>query len=173
MELLVEALHRVIHNQDLEDLPSFGLDTLRQDQTKIGWQNLLKGRLSKRWASIQQAYLESRPTTASTDNDQRGLQWTVSTIDCIFKCWLDLWDIRNQDRHGKDLEAQLRRDKEQAQREVQALYDQRPSVPQRLQSIFLHPLATMLQKSTCYLRAFINSFKPVIEKDYSEDLNTG
>jgi len=168
--LLVEALHRVLHDEPLgDDLSTFGLPDLHLAQASIGWHHLLKGRFSKLWTRYQQTHLESLGVNSS----QQGLKWTVNVIHCIFKSWLQLWDLRNEDRHGKDLEAKRAREKEQAQREVEALYDQQPRMPPCLQHLFHMSLQVMLQKSTSYLRAFINSFKPVIDKDYSEDLNTG
>jgi hypothetical protein len=87
-------------------------------QDEIGWGQLLKGRFTKQWGEFQNAYLGSKATTCNN-----GTTWLTSIIDAFLKQWWQLWESRNQDRHGKDKDAQNQATKAQAIRDLQIFYD--------------------------------------------------
>jgi len=71
-----------------------------------------------------------------------------------------------------DAETRARAEKAQAHREVCQLYELKENIPEHLQYLYQTPLEQKLQQTTHMLRAWINSFKPVLEKAYSDSLNT-
>jgi hypothetical protein len=60
-------------------------------------------------------------------------------IDYLFKQWLELWKLRNEERHGMDAETRARAEKAQAHREVCQLYDLKENIPDHLQYLYQTP----------------------------------
>jgi hypothetical protein len=166
-DLLVEAVGRELKGEDTSTLTDANLADLVASQAAIGWNQLLRGRFSNLWMKYQDEYLG--PTQTTKNN---GSTWTTNVIDYLFKQWLELWKIRNKERHGMDAETRARAEKAQAHREVCQLYDLKENIPEHLQYLYQTPLEQKLQQTTHMLRAWINSFKPVLEKAYSDSLNT-
>ena len=102
-------------------------------------------------------------------------------ITTIFTQWKELWQIRNQDRHGKDYKAQADAAHRQAVTELMTLYELKDSVEPHLQWIFDTPLHQLQHKRTSYLRAFLANYGPIIHhsshantpESYQTQLETG
>jgi hypothetical protein len=171
-QLLLEAMYHIIRGIPEPPAPfpfeDFGLPEVYAAQRDIGWEQLLLGRFSKAWATIQDDHLGPRATKT-----KNGQAWVTTVIDLIFKEWFQLWETRNQERHGKDKTAKAVAEKAQVQREVQQLFERKHYVPSHLHYIFRKPLAQMLQQATYVLRAWVNSFKPVLTLNYNDALATG
>ena len=118
-------------------------------QTKIGWDQLLKGRLATQW---QQKY-EQDVGPSEISNKQNGDTWATSIIDFVFKQWWNLWDMRNEDRHSKDRRSREQADQCQAIPEMTQLYQHRGTLAPHLQWILEPPLATRLHWKTTMMRA--------------------
>ena len=66
-------------------------------QQQIGWENMLKGRLSKKWTLAQTQYLlENGPFPKGTLEI-----WKTAFLPTLVKFGLDLWEKRNEIVHGK------------------------------------------------------------------------
>jgi hypothetical protein len=65
-------------------------------------------------------------------------RWTCHLIHAIWREVRQLWDIRNEARHGKDKDAKYARQYEQAVQETQWLYMFREKCPQTAQRIIFH-----------------------------------
>ena len=107
------------------------------EQERIGWHQLLFGKFVKEWRTVQEAYLEATKTPLKINN--HGVRWTCHLIHAIWREVRQLWDIRNEARHGKDKDTRYTRQHEQAARETQWLYKFRESCPRNAQIIIFHP----------------------------------
>ena len=100
-ELLLEGLHAVLYNQPANTIAvNPAVADIAASQMAIGWNQILKGRFSKLWASTQDRHLGSQSTTK-----ENGLMWAIRVIETILLEWLKMWRIRNEDRHGRDIES--------------------------------------------------------------------
>ena len=140
---------------------------IEEAQTAIGWDHLLRGRLSKSWAQAQQSHI------GAFDPRNNGKTWATKIIGCLLQAWLDIWDQRNGDRHGRDQQTRQQALKAQAIREVELLYELKGQVKPEHKWLFEVPLQVRREMKTYYLRAFINSWKTVLEESYQERLATG
>ena len=123
-------------------------------QEKLDWDQLLKGRFAYLWTT----------NSVLPSQQQKHTSWTVEVIDCIFEQWWKLWDIRNQDRHGRDRLTQAQASTTQAQRELKLIYDRFKAIaPQTLQWLFNMDIDTRQQWTTPKLRQWINTWQPVLE----------
>ena len=129
---------------------------LAQCQEQIGWDQLLKGRFSKQWAC---------ESLLPTTQQRAKVNWTVSVIEFIFVQWWQLWESRNQDRHGRDLATKLQAAHLQAHRELRLLYDEyQPRTPQTFQWLFDIDISTRKQWTTPAIWQWIHTWKPVLDE---------
>ena len=170
--LLVESFYAVLHEQDFNHIPiPHQLASIAFEQAEIGWDQLLKGRMTTQW---QQQYEKDLGPSKITKK-QNGDSWATAIIDFVFKQVWILWnDLRNQDRHGRDRLSREQAEQRQAIYELTQVYDQyRDNIPPHLQWILEPPLETRLHWKTSMMRAWINSFKPILEEGYTDALATG
>ena len=94
-------------------------------QNTIGWIQLYRGRWSAEWANLHTAYTQDRQWKPELCN---GTDWVSKCGDLLIEQWMNLWTIRNNERHGAD-EAQ-RRAKLTAtlQQQMEHYYSQRNAV---------------------------------------------
>ena len=62
-------------------------------QTKIGWHNLLFGRISPNWKECQWRYITQYKTRHSAD------KWAATLIKHLWQILFHLWDARNKTKH--------------------------------------------------------------------------
>ena len=139
---------------------------ITEAQTSIGWEQLLKGRLAKEWMEYQKQHLGDRATRKNNANT-----WATDIITSIFRQWLELWKLRNGDRHGRDYKTQAEAAKKQAVRELEQLYEYKGNVMPQHDWIFESSLEQQQAKWTYILS--ISNFGPVIEASYKTRLNIG
>jgi hypothetical protein len=140
---LQDTLFAALQNEIFERPPGFAnhhdnepLTCLRQEQTMLGWGQLFRGRLTRKWAEIQQAFL----VTLVVDRRYfTGDLWVRKLINLLWKFTRSLWDARNRDGHGHTpLENQaIRHNRLQAS--VHALYDSSPLMLAADRDIFFMP----------------------------------
>ena len=76
------------------DYPNIrGLRAAVKDQVKIGWNNFVLGRWSKKWQRVQQRYIRD------TGNRQSSLQWTSTIIHKLLLIAWDMWQYINSVLH--------------------------------------------------------------------------
>jgi hypothetical protein len=103
-----------------------------QTQT-LGWDNLLRGRISKLWG---RAYKLSNQIS----NTQNSSGWTKQLIHLLWKYTLSLWECRNSILHGKNVEEAEMREKEALKQQISEAYEDYAkdpfSIPSHLRSLF-------------------------------------
>lgn len=130
-------------------------------QNEIGWDNFLKGRLSLHFATMQEYHIKAMGDSATIKN---GTAWSTQLATMIIEQWFLLWKQRNDDRHGKDLEARIKAQTDQIRREVEQLYERAAEVPEKvINSVFKCDLDTQLRKSHSELIAWLANWIPVVE----------
>lgn len=161
MELLLQGLQVVLYGKAPASITvSQTVQHVLAAQSLIGWNHLLKGRLSSLWKSKQHAYLKDNNKVTSKVT---GQTWATNVVTLLLQQWLNLWSLRNGDRHGRDFQTRSLAQKLQARYEIHQLYQIQDQIPEDHQFIFRHPLETCLQWNTSMMVAWINSYKPVLE----------
>ena len=77
---------------------------------------------------------------------------------------LELWDLRNQERHGKDSESRRRQEKALTMTELDEVYSWKPLIPEEWQHLYRYSLDEIKNKPISIMRAWINSYKPILEE---------
>jgi hypothetical protein len=168
--LLLEATKASLEGRPPETMAvESAVQHVAEAQANIGWHHIFKGRFSQTWKQVQDQYLGSRKTKRNN-----GQTWLTKIIDTIFKEWWRLGELRNSDRHGRDHRSKLQSETRQGIRELTQLYEaHKDNAPQHLQYLFTTPLLTRMQGNIATIRQWINRWKPILERSYRTELETG
>ena len=167
-ELLLEGIKSVLEGRAATTIPvPHTLTDLAAAQSAIGWENVLRGRLSHQWAAAQQVHM------GAYRHKKNGTTWLTTVIQKILQGWLDLWDLRNGERHGRDRQTKAQADRAQAVRELELLYTLKDAIMPRHNWILEVPILQRMNLKTYTLRAFINSYKPILEGSHKERQGIG
>jgi hypothetical protein len=136
-------------------------DTLVETQKAIGWSQLFNGRMSEEWSILQDEYLKSNNIV---DHKFTGKQWVATIIATLWNQWFEVWELRNGDVHGRDASTREIAKKNQATRELRALYRVRDQVLAEDGSIFRENAETHLAEfaHSTSIRNWLATNKPHI-----------
>ena len=167
-ELLLEGIKAQLEGRadNTIHVPS-SVQDLHEAQQAIGWEQILKGRMSEQWSQEQQHHL------GRYDKKKNGLTWATDVIQLILESWLQLWELRNGDRHGRDVQTKAQAKRAQAIRELELAYEYKDHILVRHNWILSVPLEQKKNLKTHAIRMWLSSFVPILEESYKEQLNTG
>jgi len=149
---------------DLDQHPS-RLHELIMEQNFIGWRQLFNGRLSTKWALVQDDYLKRIGKHAKHDN---GRTWTVNVTDIIWKEWCSLWKQHNKHVHGHDSATREAANRRQAEAELRAIYELKPMYLPVDQDYLSSDVEEHLRRSTNSIRNWLQSFRPLHKHSFKE-----
>jgi len=118
-------------------------------------------------------------TQLASDNstqkrNRTGEKWMTTVITIWLQQWLNLWKLRNEDRHGRDDDTRRQAQNNQTIHEATTFYEEHAArVNPNLQWLFETPLITRTQGNISNLRIWLRTWKPVVEKSYATSLETG
>ena len=85
-----------------------------------------------------------------------------------------MWKLRNEDRHGRDVESRRQAKTKQTIQELEQFYEKHNGkVPARLHWIFSEPLEHRREQNIGIILQWLNTWKPIVENSYNTALNTG
>lgn len=131
-------------------------------QNQMGWDQLYKGRWSTHWRICQEAY----HTTHSHDTPTiiSGPLWVLGLSRMLIDRWLDLWNIRNNERHGKDQDIQLKLREQLAQIALVELYELKREVCPADTHIFYDTLEEHLDNhSIANIEEWVTTYRDAIK----------
>ena len=85
-------------------------------QDNIGWRHFFGGKVSQEWLT-----LHSESTNKTTNKKQESYIWGAAIAETTLKKFIDLWELRNEEVHGKTIEQQENIRKEKLSLEVRKL----------------------------------------------------
>jgi hypothetical protein len=144
------------------------LQTIRDAQQHIGWNQMLKGRIAKAWIQYQREAMGEAATKR-----RNATTWSTEMVSTIFEQWLKLWKMRNEDRHGKDTKAKKEAERKQAIRELEQMYEEHGDTQEEEVWMLQRELNEQREKSTYIIRATISNYRPVLEGSHQTQLETG
>jgi hypothetical protein len=168
--LYLDALHALLHNKPMSSLRiDPAVADVARAQAAIGWKHLLLGRFAREWQQSHDNYLGKK--ASSTNN---GSTWTTNMIETWFKEWLNLWKLRNEDRHGHDAATEQQAREQQTIREATIFYDNyADKVGPDHEWLFTTNLQDRLQGRISTTQIWLSTWKPIVEERYTTALNTG
>ena len=127
-----------------------------ESQCKIGWEELIRGRLSNKWGDIIQLHYRTTKAKKSLTRDA----WETTMIGKLWAIFENTWKARNGILHGKnDTErTQLLTTTLNKQIQDTYLYD-RNTISPHDRRLLQMPLAAILHKNTAYKQAWMKSIQ--------------
>jgi hypothetical protein len=129
------------------------------EQTSIGWEHLLSGRLTHTWGTIIANHLHQQKTS---DIDMTALTWGRKFVRLMFDLVLQLWSQRNDDGHfsSRIHDSKLTRDRLMAN--IEAMQSSNPDI-QHSDRVFIYKSIENLQTySLSNLQAWYRMAKNII-----------
>jgi hypothetical protein len=135
-----------------------------QSQSLIGWRHLLSGKISQEWLKLQET-----STKVTIGRKRLSYVWGASLAKVLLKQFIKLWELRNEEVHGKtaELQEQIRKDKlGKVVRQLNELRDQaRPSD----MCLFHSDMKAYIEKSNAQsIASYISSHKKAIANSIKE-----
>jgi hypothetical protein len=115
-------------------------------QNAIGWRQLFSGRFGTEWSRIQDDYYARKRKEGGIKNRRSGSKWQVLVISFVWKQWLDLWKLRNEEIHGRDNTTRMASNTRDIENELRSVYDNRNHFEPRVQELLLRDLQDHLQR---------------------------
>ena len=136
----------------------------RRHQAIIGWDKLLQGFISEKWARAraQQQYV----ARLAPSDRKRALGWEIRWTKCIIEFGLSLWKYRNEMVHGKSAAEHREKVRKAIEERVRAMYTSSPRFLARFPAIQEVSLIARLRKPTNYLAQWLR--RVAQQKDISE-----
>ena len=111
-----------ISKQDLSFTPEGEIEKAIDEQNEIGWGNFTRGRLSIRWEDIQaRRYTERKAKEKHKD----PTIWATSMITTMWNGFLQTWESRNDDQHGRDEATKVSKERTSLMRRINRIYEMR------------------------------------------------
>ena len=167
-ELLLEGVKSLLEGRPSKSIhcPPTALP-VAEAQSAIGWKEVLKGRLSREWSKAQQRHL------GAFDRKKNGQTWATDIAQLLLEGWLELWQLRNDDRHGRDVQTKAQAQCTQALRELKLAYEFKEKILTHHNWILDTPINQRQNLRTYALRAWLNNYVPILRESYHERLATG
>ena len=77
-----------------------------------------------------------------------GERWQTQMISLIWKKWMQLWKVRNEELHGSDQAARNTVKRKEVERELRAAYNNRNHYEPRAQELLCRDIQEQLQRPT-------------------------
>ena len=120
-------------------------------QALIGWENVLRGRLSLQWREFQRRYYERTNSKRSADG------WIATLIGKLWDLGWSIWDHRNKILHESE-ESDTLKGMDEVDGKIRSQFQSRwQDLPSRHQEIFLQGVEAVLQQEPDQRRAWLQS----------------
>jgi hypothetical protein len=147
-ESIVNCIDRAMSNREITAHGPF--KKALTSQSLIGWLALLRGYWSKEW---QRAYAKTYPVPTEETKKQRNKErnttmtrWQKKIIQTIWGQMIQLWTLRNAERHGWDKESRDRSRREVLHKELEDLYNRKTNIPNESKNYYGHHTRYTSQK---------------------------
>lgn len=174
IDILYDGLLRVHHqlgNIQPNHYPA-RYTTLIEQQNVIGWDHLYKGRWSIQWSHIHDDFVQRHVIRGSILS---GKSWVLGVGRLLLDQWLLLWKLRNEERHGKDMQEQNRIRQQIVTSELMELYTYKNKVCPADRSLFHDSVEDHLSQHTSLdvIEDWISVYKEAIKASAAQAQNLG
>ena len=141
-----------------------------QEQKRIGWGQLFRGRLSSKWRHAQELYYQDNPDTRGA-KFYSGKQWAKLVVGKLIGISLHLWDTRNKVLHGTTVQEQ---NQIQRIRVIQVVTQKHreglKQVRRKFPSLYMEPCIQLRDKPTIQLVKWIETYNACMGSIRKEDI---
>ena len=146
---------------DIDKYPSVHHEAL-YTQTRIGWRQVLLGRLSQGWERLQ------GPTHLQHGRQRTPYLWAANLVETLLRKSIELWELRNQDVHGHNDQDRARLRRIRLQNTVNTLIALKDKCLPDQHLLFPEAPSELLEAQNQDLESWILSRKPIIMKSIKQ-----
>ena len=150
-----------IELNELSFIPTGIIQQALDDQHAIGWLNFYRGRISTKWLEAQQEH-DQQNTNSTRPHD--STQWASKIITTMWNGFLQLWEERKQDQHGRDSAQQHDKLRTNLLKRTNQLYQNIPKLDDEDKRFFAKPVAHWEQASNKDIQDWLAIAEPLADK---------
>ena len=160
MEALLNVMDRALAGRPISVNGQFTLALRAQE--RIGWRSLFHGHWALEW---KQAYQETYATpaeetpVAKTKRHTTMDRWQSQLLKTTWKCMIDLWKIRKDDRHGRDAESREQARHEVLSNELSLLYTNQHQYPDHIRNLLRPNVVGHIQDTADQLDDWLQAYR--------------
>ncbi len=153
-EAILNCIDCALAERQVTTLGSFHVAL--EAQAKIGWTAMLRGYWANKWQlEYERTYPIPDEETHKNKNKrhQQMTRWQKKVIQTTWTALIQLWTLRNKERHGWDKESRDSAQREVLHKELADIYDKRDKYPQRVQRVQCSIKTGLGGAGVCIVRA--------------------
>jgi hypothetical protein len=169
-------LHGLAAPNPKHHFPSASLALIQafNHQTRIGWRHVMRGRLAAEWgAFINHQHHNNEPNTPTGFTSKPYINhadhWGQGLIAIIWRHILQLWNARNKEEHGADIEEETSRKKDKLRAEVQDLTEQLVKIDHQDRDLLRIPTPKIASLTIGTLKTWIRYTKILLRINTKEN----
>jgi hypothetical protein len=124
-----------VEEADLSFQPSGIIKQALKEQNEIGWINFYKGRMSIKWEQVQRNHYNKQKKKQSDPHI-----WATTIITSMWQGFLQMWEDRNNDQHGRDQNKADVKERDTLLRKLKHLYVQKDILDPKDQRLYHKPV---------------------------------
>ena len=163
-EYILTVLDRVLKGQIISVTGRCG--HIARDQQRIGWTAFLRGYWASAWQQEHRRLCRSKPLSDQATQDKRlkmADSWAGNFITMLWQDIHSLWLLRNGERHGTEEESKRLRKRQQDERELRLIYEDKASLPLEVQHVMFDSLEKHLEEGPQKVGAWLRTFRDLIK----------
>jgi hypothetical protein len=135
-----------------------------KSQHHIGWRHMFSGKISQEWLRLQE-----QSTKVTTGHKRLSYVWGASIVEVLLKQFVLLWELRNEEVHGKTAEKQEQIRKTKLSETVRKLNDQREQARPSDMCLFHPDIDEYIEQSNSQaIASYISSHKRAISNSIKQ-----
>ena len=161
--LLIDAMREwlytdpaILYEPDPTQYPQH-LHPVIASQSRIGWRQLFSGRFCSKWSEHQDAYYYRERATIPLKQPS-GLKWQIGLINVLWEKWYELWKLRNEDVHGKDMASKAVAEKREVKRRLVEIYAMKNHIEPSAQALLCADIRTHLEQPTWVIQNWLTMY---------------
>ena len=152
-----------ISDNEISFVPTDEIRNAMAEQQEIGWTNFYRGRISNKWLIAQNHHTSQTTNQKKQDTDQ----WATKIITTIWHGFLQLWEERKLDQHGRDKIQQQTTTRQNLLKRTHQLYAKLHLYNQEDKRYFSRPITQWEQESNKAIQDWITIAEPLADKSIS------
>ena len=137
-----------------------------EQQTEIGWDHFVRGRLSIQWSYLCQHYLDQHNISSTKMTSDR---WGRQLISINWESVLKLWERRNIEEHGDTTEEQNVITKNKLLLEAKNIQDANIAISYVDRDILYRPIDVLVQYTISNLLAWVRNARYIVNTHRLEE----
>jgi hypothetical protein len=141
-------------------------EDLLRSQERIGWRAMLHGYWSIEWQKAYQTTYAIPEDETPKDRSKRTITmalWQRKVLKATWQQMIQLWRLRNEERHGRDTETREQARREVLQNEIKVLYSNRNQYPVGVQQLLRPSYEAHCLERVSNLQNWLDAYRVTFE----------